>query len=368
MQIIYLMIATHRKYFDFMYQLHKAQSIIYPDIIYYYVYRVLDPYSYCTSNSIIYGDMVIVENRIYTKGIDNIYNGCVLKTIDAMKYIKDTHKYDYIVRTNCGSYYNHNNLKRELSNTTELHSAFHNNIPVLYGIHTGNMAYGSFMIYNIKGVDLLIENALSTIEFKNNRVDDLAFTVISRELGFTCINRNSQYIYDNICEFTGIAHLGEIHKFDSKWMMYKQKTCVDEMRDISDIYRYLLFVKEYDIDVYNSMHIENDNYDIYYVGSERELANTIYRECEFLWNFNKMEYFNYNFTKCMEFVKYYDNDQLRNLILWILKTYIPNTKIIECLHILAEHFTDKQSISPELFHYTFYDKWQSANLLQLFQK
>jgi len=362
------MIATHGKYYDFMYQLHRAQSIAYPDIIYYYVYRVADPNTYRTSNSILYGDMVIVENRIYTKGVDNVYNGCVLKTIDAMKYIKNTHKYDYIVRTNCGSYYNHNNLKTDLSNSSELRSALINGIPVLYGIHTGNMAYGSFMIYNTKAVDLLIENALNTVEFKNNRVDDLAFTVISRELGFACINRNSQYIYDSIHEFTGIAHLGEIRKFDSKWLMYKQKTCVDEMRDTSDIYRYLLFVKEYDIVVYNTIHIQNDNYDIYYVGSERQLANTIYRECEFLWNFNKMEYFNYNFTKCMEFVKYYDNRQLRSLILWILRLYIPNITSIEYLHILARYFTDIDSISPELFHYKFYDKWQDTNLFEIFRK
>ena len=359
MRLIYLSIASPGKYYDFMYTLTSAQSRVY-NYTFYYVYRVPDPKIYTTSNSIVFENMVINESRIYTQGTDDIYNGCVAKTIDALKYIDSTHEYDYVVRTNCGTYYNHRNMIVELSKIN-ITSA------ILYGLHAGDMAYGACLVFNRSAVQQLVEKGLHTREYLLNRVDDLALTSISRELNFTCLPRNSAMMYDSIHEFTGIGHLGLVKSLDPGWLMYKQKTCVDEWRNVSDIWRYLQFVKEYDNPVYNILHIPNDDNDYYYVGTPSELANAFFRETEFLYNFGRMTHFDYNLSHCMESLQYYTQAQLRQMILWILKCYRPPTsKESRYLHIISDYCKDTKSIHAELFHYTFHDLWRYVNPLGIF--
>ena len=338
--IVYLAIYSPGKYYEFMKELQTAQMKVYGHVMY-FVRRVSNPQDFSTPDSISYKSMVIRDHVIYTQGQDDIYIGCVLKTLEAIDYILHTHKdLTWLVRTNSGTYFNVLNVQREFADIPQ-------DVPVLYGFHQGGMAYGSYMVWNKKACIDLCAKATSTETILKNYVDDLAFTKISVELGFAAYARkkDSKNIYDSIWEYTGIRH----YDVQPDWIFYKQKTYVDEYRDTSDIYRYTEFVKKYDPKVYALL-------------VETEPQNThkcLLRECEFMYNVGKMQHIDYTMSLCMKYLDSYSQDELYKLLIIVLAAYSENIQcgLIYCEAIKKHLLESPIQIKAEIIDYSFRGKY-----------
>ena len=170
--IVYLAIASKGPYYEFMVDVFKAQMKVYPNLHFYFVYA--------NPNQSV--DVIEDDHAIYIKGPEGLKHECVNKTIKAIQYILTKHKdLKVLVRTTASAYFNVDNMKKEVEDLPEEATLFgiHGG-----GINEGGMAFGSYIVWNRKAVDLLIEKGLSTQAYKRNEIDDISFTSISKELGF----------------------------------------------------------------------------------------------------------------------------------------------------------------------------------------
>lgn len=352
--IVYLSIYSPGIYYDFMRKLQTIQMQVH-NFTMYFLRRVPYPHDFKTSTSIEYKDMIIDNQIIYTRGTDDINMGCVLKTLDGLDYVLNTHDVEWVVRTNISSYFNHKNLEEELKNLPKE--------PVLYGIHAG-MCFGSYIVWNRQACLEIFKKATSTRSILENHVDDLALTKISHELGFLLIPRkkSSNNIYDSIWEFTGMNHF----RVQDDWVMYKQKTVIDEFRDVSDIYRYTQFVKMYDPIVYKKF-VQESLKETCDVLMDGKIARCSFRECEFLYNFHRTENFEYTFKIILQHLNFYTEEELHKIILWILFVYRENLELgFLYLQDVKKYLKNSPlSIRPEIWHFSFRDKW-SSRLYNLF--
>lgn len=95
-KIIYLIIASHNKYYNFFKEQLLKYIVLFKDIKYFFIYN--DP-------TIEY-DAIVKEDTIIYKYEENYIPGIFYKSIASMKICNMNFSYDYIIRTNLSSFWN----------------------------------------------------------------------------------------------------------------------------------------------------------------------------------------------------------------------------------------------------------------------
>ena len=123
-------------------------------------------------------DILVDNNTIFIKGNESFIPGCLIKTIESIKYLLKNEEFDFIFRTNMSSVVHLNDLYNFIVNNKHDYSGF------IGRINNINFASGA-------GILLSKKMCYSLIDYKNslnyNLLDDVS-------IGFL-LNKNSVNIY-----------------------------------------------------------------------------------------------------------------------------------------------------------------------------
>lgn len=339
--MLYILHMTGKSSLDvFMRELDRAQQKTNPNVCHYFVHARDQE-----------EEVVVEGDMIYTKGVENLQSGAVIKTVKAFRYILDTHAdADYVIRACMTQYFNVENTINEMKDLPQ-------HIPTLYGIHEGGMVYGSYMVWNRKALEMLTASAIEMAP-RWNVNEDLIFTNISKELGFNFIPRKkaSKNVYDSTAIINGL----KAQDVGDDWIFVKQKCNQVHIRDIVERHVFLRFVEKYDPEAYQIL-------DAKYKKFGSELAYAAYEVLEYLYTIRRFDAFHYNMEIAISKLHMYTSVEYKRLISMILTVYdSSNAQAVEFLRKIANVYENPRSSEAELFYYNWNPRWRNAQIHKMF--
>jgi hypothetical protein len=135
-------------------------------------------------------DILVNNNTIFIKGNESIIPGCLIKTIESIKYLLENEEFDFIFRTNMSSVVHLNKFYNLLNN-------YEKDCSGVIGIHDNiKFASGAGMLFSRNLCYHLINNKLS---LNYNLIDDLSIGLFLQNSNIQIfpLTRFEVYNYEN---------------------------------------------------------------------------------------------------------------------------------------------------------------------------